>query len=83
MDITDTEIDVDKIPDGSIVYLANGNRAVGTAIVYNVYNGLDKADPGFALDARQGKILSDAIDSKLSAENVATVVETKAYLGID
>ena len=52
IDITDTSIDVNKIPNGSVVYLASGERVVGNATVY-------------------------------TNDDVATVAETKAYLGID
>ena len=52
IDITDTSIDVDKIPNGSVVYLASGERMVGSATVY-------------------------------TEDDVATVAETRAYLGID
>ena len=62
IDISDTSIDVNKIPNGSVVYLATGERIVGEAIVYNVYNGLDKTTSGYALVARQGKELKDQID---------------------
>ena len=51
IDITDTSIDVNKIPDGSVVYLASGERAVGNATVY-------------------------------TNDDIATVAETKNYLGI-
>ena len=51
IDITDTAIDTNKIPNGSVVYLASGERVVGTATVY-------------------------------TSDDVATVAETKAYLGI-
>lgn len=82
IDITDTNIDVNKIPNGSVVYLASGERIVGEAIVYNAYNGLDKTEAGFALDARQGKVLNDAIDDKVDKNDVSTLAEAKTYLGI-
>lgn len=82
IDITDTSIDVDKIPDGSVIYLASGERIVGEAIVYSVYNGLDKTDSGFALDARQGKALNDALSGKVNTSDVATSAEANTYLGI-
>lgn len=41
----------------------------------NVYNGLDKAAEGFALDARQGKVLNDNIE-KLDAEKARVIVFT-------
>ena len=34
IDITDTNIDINKIPNGSVVYLASGERVVGNATVY-------------------------------------------------
>ncbi len=52
IDITDTSIDVNKIPNGSVVYLASGQRVVGNATVY-------------------------------TDDDVATVAETRAYLGIE
>lgn len=52
IDITDTSIDVNKIPNGSVVYLASGQRVVGSATVY-------------------------------TDDDVATVAETRAYLGIE
>ena len=52
IDITDTSIDVNKIPNGSVVYLASGQRVVGNATVY-------------------------------TDDDIATVAETKAYLGIE
>ena len=82
IDITDTNIDVDKIPNGSVIYLASGERIVGEAIVYNVYNGLDKTTSGFALDARQGKALNDALASKVDSSDVATQAEAETYLEI-
>lgn len=82
IDITDTDIDVSKIPDGSVIYLASGERVVGQAIVYSVYNGLDKTESGYALDARQGKVLADDLADKVDKDDVATVNETKSYLSI-
>ena len=35
IDITDTDIDVSKIPKGNIVYLASGERIVGQAEEYD------------------------------------------------
>lgn len=52
IDITDTSIDVNKVPDGSVVYLASGERLVGSATVY-------------------------------TNDDVATVAETRAYLGME
>jgi len=52
IDITDTSLDADKIPKGSVAYLASGERVVGNATVY-------------------------------TNDDVATVAETKAYLGIE
>lgn len=46
-----------------------------------VYNGLDKAEAGFALDARQGVELADRIDEKADATALTalqTVVDGKA-----
>ena len=36
----------------------------------NIYNGLDKTVEGFALDARQGKVLKGFVDQKLDKDNV-------------
>ena len=52
IDITDASIDVNKIPNGNVVYLASGQRVVGNATVY-------------------------------TDDDVATVAETRAYLGIE
>ena len=52
IDITDTSIDANKVPTGSVVYLASGERLVGSATVY-------------------------------TNDDVATVAETRAYLGIE
>lgn len=52
IDITDTSIDANKVPIGSVVYLASGERLVGSATVY-------------------------------TNDDVATVAETRAYLGIE
>ena len=82
IDITDTDIDVTKIPNGSVIYLASGERVVGQAIVYNVYNGLDETNSGYALDARQGKVLAESIADKVDKDDIATVNETAAYLSI-
>lgn len=38
-----------------------------------VYNGLDKTAPGYALDARQGKALSEAVAGKASASDVSAL----------
>lgn len=61
IDITDTVVDADTLPVGSVVYNAAGERTTGNAIVYNAYNGLDQTEAGYALDARQGKVLNDKI----------------------
>lgn len=34
IDITDTSIDTNKIANGSVVYLASGERFVGSATIY-------------------------------------------------
>lgn len=39
IDITDTIFDPLKLPIGSVVYAANGERVVGNAIVCDVYRG--------------------------------------------
>ena len=52
IDITDTNIDANKVPNGSVVYLASGERLVGSATVY-------------------------------TNDDVATVAETRAYLGLE
>ena len=57
------------------VYYRTGNvnltsADVGALDEDNVYNGLDQTDSGYALDARQGKTLNDAIDNKLDKANV-------------
>lgn len=57
------------------VYYRTGNVNLTSADIGaldndNVYNGLDQTDSGYALDARQGKTLNDAIDNKLDKANV-------------
>lgn len=38
IDISDTDIDEDLVPAGSVVYNKAGRRVVGSAIIYNVQN---------------------------------------------
>jgi hypothetical protein len=49
--------------------------ALGALSASTIYNGLDKTASGFALDARQGKALNDALAAKLS-ESAMTVSGT-------
>lgn len=44
----------------------------GSEFSANVYNGLDKSDSGYALDARQGKALSDSISLVKDSTNLGT-----------
>jgi len=37
IDISDSNFDISKLPAGSVVYAANGQRVVGSAIIHNVY----------------------------------------------
>lgn len=57
------------------IYYRTGNvnltsADIGALDEENVYNGLDQTDSGYALDARQGKTLNDAIDNKLDKANL-------------
>lgn len=45
----------------------------------NVYNGLDKTADGFALDARQGKALNDAIINGRFYRNDATIADFQTW----
>lgn len=57
------EGDLDVTIDSSLL-VSQGQMAAALALkldAANVYNGLDKTAAGYALDARQGKVLGDAI----------------------
>ncbi len=63
-DIDVINSDLDTI-DGELKSLSNGlgqveNNKLDTS---SVYNGLDKSTSGYALDARQGKVLNDGLSS--------------------
>lgn len=57
------------------IYYRTGNvnltpADLGALNTDNVYNGLDEMAAGYALDARQGKVLNESIDDKLDKANV-------------
>ena len=58
---------------------AGALAALGAFAAANVYNGLDQTAAGYALDARQGKALSDAISNKMiHVENTISQIITNA-----
>lgn len=63
MDTTGVTVTANNITRGTTALAANGETITGTLDVAPLYNGLDKTTEGYALDARQGKVLKDSIDA--------------------
>lgn len=66
---SDNVVDVDHGGTGATTAPAALTN-IGALAAANVYNGLDKTASGFALDARQGKVLNDTLSGKLNTANV-------------
>lgn len=61
MDTTGVTVTENTMLRGITALAANGETITGTLDTAPLYNELDKEDEGFALDARQGKILKNLI----------------------
>ena len=63
MDTSGVTVDENSLLRGRTALGANGELVTGVVDVAPLYNGLDQTESGYALEARQGKILNDKIDN--------------------
>lgn len=61
MDTTEVTVTPNTMIRGTTALAANGETITGTLDTAPLYNDLDKTSEGYALDARQGKVLNDKI----------------------
>jgi len=66
MDTTEATVTPQTMVKGVKALGANGEMLTGTLNTSPLYNNLDQTNEGYALDARQGKILDDKISEKLN-----------------